>query len=220
MTEALGKHHSRIAPNFELKLPPERLEPNEVRLLMDACDRTTIGLRNRGLLVVLYRGGLKLGEALALRIRDVDADAHALHLGSAKRSRSIGLDTRAWQMLAEWLEVRDGLGLGDGPLFCTLKGGPLQSGYIRTWLPKLAEDAGVHRRVHSQAFRHTFAGELVLEGRSLTFIQEVLGLANLASTEGYLDELAIPRPDPVAALRARPWAVIDDQPELAAAEAA
>lgn len=191
-------------------LPPERLTREEVVSLIRMCpDHTPSGKRDRALLTVMYRGGLKLGEALGLQVRDLDRSRGELTVTSSRGSRVVGLDPVALRILDQWLDSRDALGLGDGFLMCSLKGARLMPGYVRTTLPKLAKEAGVVRRVHPQAFRHTHAAELVLEGLPIPLIQAQLGLANLGATEHYLRKLRIPLPDRIAAMRSRRWLADD-----------
>jgi integrase/recombinase XerD len=75
-------------------------------------------------------------------------------------------------------------------LFCTLSGGPVSSRYVRTMLRRLARKAGVERRVHPHAFRHTFSAELVQEGQSLDVVQQSLGHGSVTTTAKYLRRIA------------------------------
>ena len=79
-----------VAPaNKGRKLPPELLTPEEVRALLGACSTTApTGIRNRALVVVLYRAGLRLDEALALIPADVDVADGVIHVG--RRTRGLG----------------------------------------------------------------------------------------------------------------------------------
>jgi hypothetical protein len=98
--------------------------------LFRACSsRAATGIRNRALIVVLYRGGLRLGEALALRPKDVELAAGTITIlhGKGDRSRTVGLDPGAAAVLERWLERRRALGIGGrAPLFCTLAGRALK----------------------------------------------------------------------------------------------
>jgi integrase/recombinase XerD len=132
--------------------PPEVLTPDEVRALIGACsNRAPTGIRNRALIAVLWRCGLRVGEALALEPRDVDLDAGTLRVrhGKGDRSRTVGLDTQAMALIARWMDRRQRLGInGRRRLFCRLDGGPLQQSYVRHLLRRLADKTGVDKRVH------------------------------------------------------------------------
>ena len=194
-----------VPPNKGRKLPPELLTADDVRALLAACSTTAAtGRRNRALLVVLYRAGLRLDEALALTPAGVDAAAGVLHVGHRGTGRVAGIDPGALAIVEEWLKVRAGLGLAeDAPLFCTLAGGPLHPAYVRQLLPRLAAKAGIDKRVHASGLRHTHAAELAAEGLPVEVIQAQLGHESLASTDRYLKR--IPPTDRLAALQRRRW---------------
>lgn len=178
-----------------------------MKALLNACsNRAPTGIRNRALIAVLYRGGLRLGEALVLRPKDVDADqgtVTVLH-GKGDRRRTAGLDPGAMAMVLRWTEKRSQMGInGRSPLFCTLAGGTLKSSYVRTLLPRLAARVGIEKRVHPHGFRHTMAFELMMEGVPVPIIQRQLGHASLATTDRYLQHLA-PK-DVVDAMQRRQW---------------
>jgi site-specific recombinase XerD len=191
------------------KLPAEPLSAEEVSLLLKQCSRRApTGIRNRALLAVLYRGGLRIGEALALKPKDLDpvqGTIRVLH-GKGDKARLVGLDEGAWALISRWLDRRERLGItGHRQLFCTLQGDPLQSAYVRVLLPRLARKAGIEKRVHPHGLRHTHAFELANEGHPLHVIQAQLGHASLAVTDRYIKHLA-PQ-EVVAAMRSREWAL-------------
>lgn len=196
------------------KLPAEPLSTDEVRRLLDACNRGTTGLRARALIVTLWRAGLRVGEALALRPKDVDlasGTVRVLH-GKGDRDRTVALDREAAEILARWSDRRRELGITDArPLFCTVtapRGGYLGDAWVRAVLRRLARKAGIEKRVHPHGLRHTFAQDLALEGKSLLVIQQALGHQRVSTTALYLHRVA-----PVAlieALRDRPaWSDSD-----------
>ena len=96
-------------------LPPEPLTPDEVRALLNACSRAATGIRNRALLVVLYRAGLRISEALAIMEKDLDNGTIRVLRGKGKKSRVVGLDAGAWAILQVWLAKRTPLCRWLGP---------------------------------------------------------------------------------------------------------
>src|SRR2546425_7088610 len=132
--------------------PAEILMPDEVRALIKACsNRAPTGIRNRALLVLLYRGGLRVSEALRLQPKDLDRDAGTVTVlvGKGGKRRTIGLDPGAFAVIERWLDKRAALGInGRAPLLCTLKGQPVASAYVRGLMPRLARRAGIDKRVH------------------------------------------------------------------------
>ena len=190
--------------------PPEVLTEAEVIALIRACStRAPTGVRNRALIAVLWRCGLRISEALGLELRDVDLAAGTVRVrhGKGDRSRTVGLDEQTTALLARWIDRRRRLSdRGPGaraPIFCTLHGGRIDSSYIRRLLPRLAQRAGVEKRVHAHGLRHTHAAELAREGTPINIIRDDLGHTSLAVTDRYLRDVA---PQAVIdTLRARRW---------------
>jgi site-specific recombinase XerD len=203
---------SRSSSNSSRR-PTEVLSEAEVVSLIRACSsRAPTGVRNRALIAVLWRCGLRISEALALELRDVDLEAGTVRVrhGKGDRSRTVGLDEQTTALLARWIDRRRSLkgtgGRGPGaraPIFCTLHGGRIDTSYIRRLLPRLAQRAGVEKRVHAHGLRHTHAAELAREGTPINIIRDDLGHTSLAITDRYLRDVA---PQAVIdTLRARRW---------------
>jgi site-specific recombinase XerD len=196
-----------VPPNKGRKLPPELITADDVRALLAVCSTTApTGLRNRALVVALYRAGLRLDEALTITPADVDLDGGVIRIQQpgGGRNRIAGIDHAGLAIIEAWLTARASLGLADGsPLFCTLSGGPLQPAYVRQLLPRLAERAGLAKRVHAQGLRYSHAVELAAEGLPAEVIQAQLGHESLASTGRYLRR--VPPRDRIGALQRRKW---------------
>lgn len=176
------------------RFPPEPLSRREVDALLRQCSkRAPTGIRNRALIAVLYRSGLRIGEALALRPADIEHENGSLRVlhGKGDRSREAGLDPAAFALLDAWLAARAKLPVGrSAPVFCTLKGRPLDPEDVRTMLHRKGEQAGIGKRVHPHSFRHTFACELRREGVDVGVISKALGHSSIATTTRYLDHIA------------------------------
>jgi len=111
-------------------------------------------VRNRALIAVLWRCGLRISEAL----RDVDLEAGTVRVrhGKGDKSRTVGIDEQTAALLARWIDRRRKLSPGArAPIFCTLAGGRIDSSYVRRLLPRLAAKAGINRRVHAHGLRPT-----------------------------------------------------------------
>lgn len=181
----------------------------DILRMLAACTAGPTGHRNRALLVLLWRGGLRCGEALALRAHHVDVRRCTVRIerGKGDRSRTVALDADAIVMLERWRAIRSGLGLAHRgrPLICTLKGRPLMSCYVRELVSRLARAANVPYRVHPHGFRHTHAVELAREGVPLPVIRQQLGHSNVAITDAYLRRLS-PAEIEGLALKRKGWA--------------
>jgi len=176
------------------RLPAEPLVLADVEALRGACSRRApTGIRNRALLAVLFRSGLRISEALALFPKDIDPGGGMLRVlhGKGNKARTAPLPTDAAEAVDRWLECRKRLRLtGRHRLFCTLRGQPLWDSYARALCKRLATKAGVEKRVHPHGFRHGWALAQVQSGTSLNAIQQLLGHRSLHTTSVYLQHIA------------------------------
>lgn len=181
-------------PRPARRLPIEVLGKSEVASLLDACQGHGVtDARNRALIAVLYRSGLRVSEALSLHPKDVDAACGAIRVlrGKGGRSRTVGIDPGGIEHVNRWLRVRATLPLVSplSPLFCTRTGGTIAAASIRRLLPTLARAAGIAKRVHAHGLRHTHASELRSEGLDIGLISRQLGHADISTTARYLDHI-------------------------------
>src|SRR5262249_26244299 len=129
-----GLSSRRIATMSTLgrRFPAQVLTPAEVTALLGACPETPVGARNRALITVLYRAGLRVSEALSLLVDDVRLDLPAITVreGKGRRSRIVGIDRDACGSIENWLREREALSPpAAAPLFCTMSGGGVQASY-------------------------------------------------------------------------------------------
>lgn len=175
-----------------MKYPAESYTPEDCLAVLQACGESWTGRRNRALIVLMWRAGLRLAEALAVKIWDVDLNNKTIRVmhGKGDKARTVGFDDRAAEELRAWARVRGTLTNEKDLLICTRHGDPLHQSYVRAMLPRLAKKAGVNKRVHAHGFRHTFAVELTREGVPVIHIQRLLGHSSLATTSVYLASLS------------------------------
>jgi len=207
MTATKPRSTSTSSSAMSRRRPPEVLSEAEALALIKACStRAPTGVRNRALIAVLWRCGLRISEALALELRDVDLEAGTVRVrhGKGDKSRTVGIDEQTAALLARWIDRRRKLGPGArAPIFCTLQGGRIDSSYVRRLLPRLARKAGINRRVHAHGLRHTYASELAREGTAINVIRDALGHTSLAVTDRYLRDVAPTHV--IDTMRARRW---------------
>ena len=189
------------------KLDADLLTPSEIERLLRACsNRAPTGIRNRALLAVAWRSGLRIGEILALRPKDVDLDASALIVqhGKGDRRRVVGIDAGTGALILRWMQVRGKRRIrSSAPIFCTLEGDEIDQSYVRHLLPRLARKAGIEKRVHAHGLRHAYAVELEREGASLSMIRDLLGHSSASVTDRYLRRLGAS--EAVEFARERTW---------------
>lgn len=189
------------------RFPAEVLTRDEVtRLFRAVGKRSSIAARNRALLAVGYRCGLRVNEALSLLPKDVDLTSGWLRVlcGKGGKTRTVGMDNMTIAILGKWLERRGAWGLnGEHPIFCSLKGTKLYKGYVAALMIRLGRRAGIEKRVHYHGLRHTYACELMKEKFPIMEIKENLGHANLNTTAVYLNHIA--PAERIESARKREW---------------
>jgi len=155
----LSSSHQGLPPrNKGLRYPPDPPTVEEIVAVMRAAGDGPEGVRLRGIIVVLWRAGLRISEALALNETDLDANRGSLVVqrGKGDKRREVGMDRWAWMHLDPWLELRRSLPVGR--LFCVVRGPtrgrPCVSAGIRGQLHHAAEAAGVRRRFAPHQLRH------------------------------------------------------------------
>ena len=195
------------------RLEADLLTGPEIEAVLEQCPvESWTGMRNHTLIVVLWRTGLRISEALALREKDIDLVEGRLVVqrGKGGKRRVGGLDQGTVDALEEWLKRRAEIALPvAAPLLCTQRGGPIDASYIRRLLPRLARAAGVGKRVHAHGLRHVFATELQAEGAPLSMIRDLLGHSSLATTDTYLRRLGAG--EAVDFARRRSWTLDDNR---------
>jgi site-specific recombinase XerD len=185
-----GYHTGRPPRNKGVRYPADPPMVEEIVAVMRLTGEDRHGWRLRAMIVVLWRGGLRIHEALALAEHDLDPRRGALlvRYGKGGKRREVGMDEWGWEHLRPWLSARTELPVG--PLFCIIdgptRGRPWSSAAVRSELRRLAARAGVRRRFAPHQLRHAQALELAREGVPLNIIQRQLGHANLGTTSIYL----------------------------------
>jgi site-specific recombinase XerD len=200
-----GYNAGRPPRNKGRRYPADPPSVEEIVAVMRHAGDSPHGKRLRALIVVLWRAGLRLGEALALTELDLDQARGSVLVrrGKGGKRREVGMDGWAWEQLQPWLQLR--VQLPVGPLFCVInaptQGRPCAAGAVRQELRRIAHQAGVRRRFAPHQLRHAHAVEMAREGVPLNVIQRQLGHTNLGVTSIYLQ--GIDNTEIIAAVNAR-----------------
>src|SRR2546430_12448916 len=145
-----GYHRGRPPRNKGEQYPADPPTVEEIIAVMRTVGDRPDAHRLRALIVLLWRAGLRISEALALQESDLDHSRGAILVrrGKGGKRREVGMDRWAWQQLDPWLEVRPRMPVG--ALFCILRGPtrgrPCQAATVRVQLRDAAARAGVRRR--------------------------------------------------------------------------
>jgi site-specific recombinase XerD len=183
-------HHGRRSPRNKGMRYADPPTVDEIVAVMRQAGEGRHGRRLRALIVVLWRAGLRIQEALALTEADLDERRGSVLIthGTNDKRREVGMDSWAWSALAPWIADRTDLPVG--PLFCVIdgptRGRAWSASAVRVELRRVARAAGVRRRFAPHQLRHAHAVELLHEGIPLPLIQRQLGHSYLSTTGTYL----------------------------------
>lgn len=179
-----------VRPPRRLRRLPRTLSPGEVERLIAAASGTTPrALRDAALVELLYGAGLRVSEAVGLERGSIDLEERLVRcVGKGGKERIVPIGRPAAEALRRYLaRGRPYLDRRHRPeLFLNAKGGPLSRAGAFLILRRLAAEAGLEpERVHPHLLRHSFATHLLEGGADLRSVQEMLGHADLATTEIY-----------------------------------
>ena len=168
---------------------PSVLSEQEVEAIMDSVDTTDwIGVRDRAILEVLYGCGLRVSEAVGLRISCLYPDEGFVRVfGKGKKERLIPFCGMAREAVLKYLEVRPlpSDSKSDDLLFLNNRGTSLSRVSMFKMVKKQALIADVRKEISPHTFRHSFATHLVENGADLRVVQEMLGHESITTTEIY-----------------------------------
>ena len=185
-----GYHRGRPPRNKGEQYPVDPPTVEEIIAVMSGVGDGADGHRLRALIVLLWRAGLRISEALSLQERDLDRTRGAVIVrrGKGGKRREVGMDRLAWDQLDPWLEIRRELPIG--AMLCVIHGPTAgrhwEASAARKQLHHAAAAAGVRRRFAPHQLRHAHAVEMAHEGVALVVNQRQLGHANLGITSIYL----------------------------------
>src|SRR5215469_16206251 len=185
-----GYHRGRPPRNKGEHYPADPPTVQEIVAVTRTISDRADGHRLRVLIVLLWRAGLRISEALTLQESDLDRSRGAVLIrrGKGGKRREVGMDRWAWEQLDPWLQIRRQLPLG--AVLCVIHGPTAgrrwEASAARKQLHHAAAAAGVRRRFAPHQLRHAHAVEMAHEGVPLVVIQRQLGDANLGITSVYL----------------------------------
>jgi integrase/recombinase XerD len=182
---------AEVEPPRRRRKLPRTLSPREAERLIEAAAGTTPrALRDSALIELLYGAGLRVSEAVGLDRAGIDLDERIVRcIGKGNKERIVPIGRSAAEALRRYLSRgRPYLDRRHRPeLFLNAQGGPLTRAGAFLILRKIAERAGLEPdRVHPHLLRHSFATHLLEGGADLRSVQEMLGHADLTTTEVYL----------------------------------
>ena len=171
------------APKAPRKLP-QVLDVDEAVQLVQLPTDAPLGLRDRALLELFYSSGLRLSEVCTLRWGDLDFEAGLVTvLGKGSKQRIVPVGSHARRALLDWRE--SSAGSNTGFVFPGRGGARISARAIQLRIKQLALRQGVFKRIHPHLLRHSFASHVLESSGDLRGVQELLGHADIATTQIY-----------------------------------
>lgn len=174
------------APKAQKRLPTT-LDADQMAQLLHVTGDDPQVLRDRAIMELLYSSGLRLAELLSLEVHAIDPGAAEVRVtGKGAKTRVVPVGRKALAALDDWLMVRAQLAKPeDRALFVGPRGGALSPRTLQARLRRWGRAQGVAQGIHPHLFRHSFASHLLESSGDLRAVQELLGHANVSTTQIY-----------------------------------
>ena len=177
------------SPETGRRLPRSLSEKDVATLLESIGGSSPRDLRDRAMLELFYACGLRVSELASLGMNDIKVDERLVKCtGKGNKSRIVPLGTGAHDALLKYMDARERFARGNADeqrLFLTRRGGPFTRQGIFKMLSNRARDALIGEHVHPHMLRHSFATHLLANGAPVRVIQEMLGHADVSTTQIY-----------------------------------
>ena len=173
-------------PKSPRKLP-RTLDTDQTGKLVEIRGGDPITVRDRAILEILYSSGLRLSELVGLDLDSIDyGDAIVTVTGKGKKTRKVPVGRYAMKAIKEWLQVRPTLaGEGEQALFTSRLGSRISARAVQLRLRDWAIKQGLATHVHPHMLRHSFATHILESSSDLRAVQELLGHADISTTQVY-----------------------------------
>ncbi|MEJ2592990.1 MAG: tyrosine recombinase XerC [Candidatus Thiodiazotropha sp.] len=174
------------APKIRRSLPVT-LDADQLAQVIEFEDDTPVGLRDRAVMELLYSSGLRLAELVALDLGDIDLRERMVEVvGKGAKTRRVPVGSQAVQAIEHWLQVRGGMAsAGERALFVGVRGARIGRSTVQKLLHRRSIEQGAPRNIHPHLLRHSFASHLLESSGDLRAVQELLGHANISTTQIY-----------------------------------
>jgi len=189
ITEGLIKYNPATevqAPRSRRKLP-DTLDVDKVKRLVEIKGDDPLTVRDRAILELFYSSGLRLSELLSLDLMDIDQQEGLVQVtGKGNKTRRIPIGRHALTAMTHWLKVRNDLVANDeNAIFVSQHGHRLAARTVQKRLKDWAKKQGIDVRVYPHLLRHSFASHVLESSQDLRAVQELLGHADISTTQVY-----------------------------------
>ncbi len=166
---------------------PDTMDADQMASLLQIPGDGVDAVRDRAIMELLYSSGLRLAELISARTTDLDlAQGLITVTGKGNKTRIVPVGSLAQKAVAAWLKLRhEHAKPGDETLFVSPRGGPLSPRTVQSWVKRWGVAQGVLQGVYPHLFRHSFASHVLESSGDLRAVQELLGHANISTTQIY-----------------------------------
>ena len=174
------------APKARKRLP-ETLDADQMSRLLTFRTDDTLSVRDKAIMELFYSSGLRLSELVDLDLADVDLRDRTVRVtGKGNKTRMVPIGRFAVDALVAWLKERSAIAAaGEDALFVSQRGGRLLQRAVQVRIDRWAKLQGLGVHLHPHMFRHSFATHLLESSQDLRAVQELLGHANISTTQVY-----------------------------------
>lgn len=176
-----------VRPPKSRRALPETLSPDQCAQLLDAAPETVLEIRDKAMFELFYSAGIRLAELVSLDLAALDLDAgEARVTGKGAKTRLVPVGEKAREALRTWLRHRASLTPAAEPaVFVNRRGSRLSARQVQSRLGRWAVRTGLPVAVHPHMLRHSFASHVLQSSGNLRAVQEMLGHANISTTQVY-----------------------------------
>lgn len=174
------------APKAERKLP-KALDVDQVGKLLNSSKQDFIGVRDLTMLELMYSCGLRISELISVNLSDIDfTDATLRVTGKGNKTRELPVGREALRALKHWLPFRSSqLNKDESALFISQRGSRIRVRSAQERFAKMGLELDMQQRLHPHMLRHSFASHMLESSGDLRAVQELLGHANISTTQVY-----------------------------------
>ncbi len=175
-----------IAPKSPRKLP-KVLDADQTAQLVEIKEQDTLAIRDKAMLELIYSSGLRLAELISLNLNNIDFDDRIVTVtGKGNKTRSVPVGQHAIKAIKRWLKDRTTMvNESEQALFISSRGKRISPRSVQNRLKQWAIKQGLPNHVHPHMLRHSFASHLLESSSDLRAVQELLGHADISTTQVY-----------------------------------
>lgn len=187
------KHNLKSNPAIDIRAPksartlPDTLDADTLTQLLEIPKDNILAIRDRAIMELFYSSGLRLSELVGLDIDDIDLDEGSLRAtGKGNKTRILPIGSKAMEALQHWLRNRNTIaGTNEPGLFVSKRGSRISTRSVQQRLNYWRQKQGLEQHLHPHKLRHSFASHILESSGDLRAVQELLGHADIGTTQIY-----------------------------------